>query len=68
MKTLAVACLLLIMTTGCSNLRGMFSDSSGMASSGGAGHSRMDSGGYDPAMNNTVINPRTGQLTLYHGG
>jgi hypothetical protein len=28
----------------------------------------MDARGFEPVMNDTVINPRTGQLTLYHGG
>ncbi|WP_194724213.1 hypothetical protein [Noviherbaspirillum malthae] len=68
MRTLALIGLLVIATTGCSNMREMYSGSSSTAYSGSAGRSGMDARGFEPVMNDTVINPRTGQLTLYHGG
>lgn len=68
MRALALIGFLVLATTSCSSMRGMYSGSSGMASSGGVGQSGMDSRSFEPVMSNTVINPRTGQLTLYHGG
>lgn len=61
MKTFAVG-LLVVLIAGCSSM-GM-----GMKSMGGMGGYSSDSMHSGPSGNNSVIDPATGNLTLYHGG
>lgn len=65
MKKIAIAAFA-VLTAGCSGMGGMHSGSSGSTASG-------FSGSYDPNVNwnsttTPVTDPRTGQLTFYHGG
>ena len=69
MKKLVIMSLLVMSVAGCSGMGGMLSGSSGTSSfSGSSGQYSSDSQGNWNSMTTPVINQRTGQLNLYHGG
>lgn len=69
MRTFVIISLLVVSATGCSGMGAMSSGSSGMSHfSGSTGGYGMEDRNNWNSMHNSVINPRTGQLNLYHGG
>jgi len=67
MRALALMSLLVISSTGCSGMGGMYSGSSrtGSSSYGSTQNQNLNIwNGFD----SPVIDPRTGRLNLYHGG
>lgn len=68
MKAPAIIILLVLPMSGCSSLSDAYSGSSTTASANRAGQQAAENLNRWNGFDSPVIDPRTGRLTLYHGG